>query len=96
MYSKIMKKIYLIIGATLLLAAAPLTEEEAQALFNAIKQSEYSAVITLWDNEMKIKTQIRSSGRESVWDDEDEEDEPLDNKDHSGYYPAESHPVAVP
>lgn len=96
MYSEIMKKIYLIIGATLLLAAAPLSEEEAQALFDSIKQSEYSSVIALWDNEMKIKTQTRSSGRKSVWDEEDEEEEPLDNKDHAGYYPTESHPVAIP
>ena len=96
MYSKIMKKIYLLIGATLLLVAAPLTEEEAQALFDTIKQSEYSSVIALWDNEMKIKTQTRSSGRKSVWDDDEEEEEPLDNKDHAGYYPTESYNIPKP
>jgi len=69
-----------------------MTEEKALELFNAIKQSEYSWVVSQWDNEMKIKTQTRSSGRRSLW--EDDED-PIDNKDNSAHYPQE-HPKPPP
>ena len=86
MYSMYMKKLYLLIALTVMLLAAPLTEEKALELFNAIKQSEYSAVIALWDNEMKIKTQSRSSGRKSLWDDDED---PIDNKDNAAHYPKE-------
>ncbi len=68
--------------------AAPLTEEKALELFDAIKQSEYSWVVSQWDNEMKIKTQTRSSGRKSLWDDDED---PIDDKDNSTYYPKD-HP----
>ena len=82
-----MKKIYLILLLTVILAASPLlTEERALELFNAIKQSEYSRVVALWDNEMKIKSQSRSSGRKSLWD---EDEDPIDNKDSATYYPRE-------
>ena len=66
--------------------ATPLTEEKALELFNAIKQSEYSWVVSQWDNEMKIKTHSRSSGRKSLWD---EDEDPIDNKDTAGHYPKE-------
>lgn len=62
-----MKKIYIILGTTLLLLASPMGEERALALFNGIKQSEYDWVIEQWDGEMKIKTNSRSSTRKSVW-----------------------------
>jgi len=82
-----MKKIYLLLLLTVMLAASPLlTEERALELFNAIKQSEYSRVVALWDNEMKIKSQSRSSGRKSLWD---EDEDPIDNKDSATYYPRE-------
>jgi len=82
-----MKKIYLILLLTVILVASPLlTEEKALELFNAIKQSEYSRVVALWDNEMKIKSQSRSSGRKSLWD---EDEDPIDNKDSATYYPRE-------
>ena len=64
--------------------AAPLTEERALELFNAIKNSEYSEVIALWDNEMKIKSQSRSSGRKSLWD---EDEDPIDDKDNATLHP---------
>lgn len=64
--------------------ASPLTEEKALELFNAIKNSEYSAVVALWDNEMKIKSQSRSSGRKSLWD---EDEDPIDDKDNAARYP---------
>lgn len=63
-----MKKIYIIIGLTLLLLASPMGEERALALFNSIKQSEYNWVVEQWDAEMQIKTQSRSSTRKSVWE----------------------------
>ena len=63
--------------------ATPLTEEKALELFNAIKQSEYSWVVSQWDNEMKIKTHSRSGGRKSLWD---EDEDPIDNKDNSSYH----------
>jgi hypothetical protein len=63
-----MKKIYVILGLTLLLMAAPMGEERALALFNSIKQSEYSWVVEQWDAEMHIKTQSRSSTRKSIWE----------------------------
>ncbi|CAA6813729.1 MAG: Unknown protein [uncultured Sulfurovum sp.] len=67
--------------------AVPLiSEEKALTLFESIKQSEYSWVVVQWDNEMKIKTQTRSSGRKSLW--EDDED-PIDAKDNSVRYPRE-------
>jgi len=82
-----MKKIYLILLLTVILAASPLlTEERALELFNAIKQNEYSRVVALWDNEMKIKSQSRSSGRKSLWD---EDEDPIDNRDSAAYYPRE-------
>jgi len=82
-----MKKIYLILLLTVILVASPLlSEEKALELFNAIKQSEYSRVVALWDNEMKIKSQSRSSGRKSLWD---EDEDPIDNKDSATYYPRE-------
>jgi len=87
-----MKKIYLILLLTVILVASPLlTEERALELFNAIKQSEYSRVVALWDNEMKIKSQSRSSGRKSLWD---EDEDPIDNKDNSAHYPRE-HPAGI-
>lgn len=64
--------------------ASPLTEEKALELFDAIKQSEYSWVVAQWDNEMKIKTQTRSSGRKSLWDDDED---PIDAKDNAAHYP---------
>jgi len=80
-----MKKIYLILLLTIILYASPiLSEERALEIFNAIKQSEYSRVVALWDNEMKIKTQSHSSGRKSLWE---EDENPIDNKDKSTYYP---------
>ncbi len=63
-----MKKIYIIIGLTLLLLASPMGEERALALFNSIKQSEYDWVVEKWNAEMHIKTQSRSSTRKSVWE----------------------------
>jgi len=87
-----MKKIYLILLLTVILVASPLlSEEKALELFNAIKQSEYSRVVALWDNEMKIKSQSRSSGRKSLWD---EDEDPIDNKDSATYYPRE-HPAGI-
>ena len=67
-----------------MLMAAPLTEEKALELFDTIKQSEYSWVVGQWDNEMKIKSQSRSSGRKSLWDDDEN---PIDDKDNSAHYP---------
>ena len=69
-----------------MLLATPMTEEKALELFEAIKQSEYSAVIALWNNEMKIKTQSRSSGRKSLWDDDED---PIDDKDNAAHYPVD-------
>jgi len=87
-----MKKIYLILLLTVILVASPLlTEERALELFNAIKQSEYSRVVALWDNEMKIKSQSRSSGRKSLWD---EDEDPINNKDNAAHYPRE-HPAGI-
>ena len=71
--------------------AAPLTEEKALELFESIKQSEYSWVVAQWDNEMKIKSQSRSSGRKSLWDDDED---PIDEKDNSTYYPKD-HPAGI-
>jgi hypothetical protein len=79
-----MKKFYLFVALTIMLMSAPLTEEKALELFDAIKQSEYSWVVAQWDNEMKIKSQSRSSGRKSLWDDDQD---PLDEKDNATYYP---------
>ena len=82
-----MKKIYLLLLLTVILVASPLlSKDRALELFNAIKQSEYSRVVALWDNEMKIKSQSRSSGRKSLWD---EDEDPIDNKDSATYYPRE-------
>ena len=81
-----MKKLYLLVALTLMLLAAPLSEEKALELFNAIKQSEYSWVVGQWNNEMKIKSQSRSSGRKSLWEDDQD---PIDDKDNSTYYPNE-------
>ena len=81
-----MKKLYLLIALTVMLLATPMTEEKALELFEAIKQSEYSAVIALWNNEMKIKTQSRSSGRKSLWDDDED---PIDDKDNAAHYPVD-------
>ena len=87
MYTDIMKKIYLIILLTVIVFASPLlSEERAMALFESIKQSEYSWVVGQWNNEMKIKSQSRSSGRKSLWEDDQE---PIDEKDNSTYYPNE-------
>ena len=86
-----MKKIYILILLTLILMAAPLTEEKAMELFNTIKQSEYSWVVSQWDNEMKIKTQTRSSGRKSLWD---EDEDPIDEKDNASLYPKD-HPAGI-
>jgi hypothetical protein len=83
-----MKKLYILVLLTVMLMASPLTEEKALELFDAIKQSEYSWVVSQWDNEMKIKTQTRSSGRKSLWDDDED---PLDNKDNAAHYPKD-HP----
>lgn len=88
-----MKKIYILISLTvMLMATAPMTEEKALELFEAIKQSEYSWVISQWDNEMKIKTQTRSSGRKSLWDDDEN---PIDSKDNSAHYPKNDHPAGI-
>lgn len=81
-----MKKLYLLIALTVMLLATPMTEEKALELFEAIKQSEYSAVVALWNNEMKIKTQSRSSGRKSLWDDDED---PIDDKDNAAHYPVD-------
>ena len=86
-----MKKLYILVLLTVMLMASPLTEEKALELFEAIKQSEYSAVVALWDNEMKIKTQSRSSGRKSLWDDDED---PIDNKDNAAHYPKD-HPAGI-
>ncbi len=87
MYTDIMKKIYLIILLTVIVFASPLlSEEKAMALFESIKQSEYSWVVGQWNNEMKIKSQSRSSGRKSLWEDDQD---PIDDKDNSTYYPNE-------
>ena len=88
MYTNFMKKIYILILLTLMLVASPLSEEKVTELFNAIKQSEYSWVVAQWDNEMKIKTQTRSSGRKSLWD---EDEDPIDAKDNAMHYPREHH-----
>ncbi|CAA6823673.1 MAG: Unknown protein [uncultured Sulfurovum sp.] len=64
--------------------AAPLTEEKALELFETIKNSEYSEVVALWDNEMKIKSQSRSSGRQSLWDDDEDPIDAQDNASHHG------------
>ena len=79
-----MKKIYILVLLTVMLLATPMTEEKALELFEAIKQSEYSWVVSQWDNEMKIKTQSRSSGRKSLWDDDQD---PIDSKDNAIRYP---------
>ena len=79
-----MKKLYLLIILTAVLLAAPLTEEKTLELFDAIKQSEYSWVVAQWDNEIKIKTKSRSSGRKSLWDDDED---PIDAKDNAAHYP---------
>ncbi|CAA6809831.1 MAG: Unknown protein [uncultured Sulfurovum sp.] len=86
MYSICMKKIYILISLTLMLMAAPLTEEKALELFETIKNSEYSRVVALWDNEMKIKSQSRSSGRKSLWDDDED---PIDAKDNASHHGAD-------
>jgi hypothetical protein len=81
-----MKKLYVLVLLTVMLMASPLTEEKALELFDAIKQSEYSWVVAQWDNEMKIKTQTRSSGRKSLWDDDED---PIDAKDNASHYPVD-------
>ena len=92
MYTDVMKKIYLILLLTVMMFAAPLlSEEKALALFESIKQSEYSWVVGQWNNEMKIKSQSRSSGRKSLWD---EDEDPINDKDNSSYYPNE-HPAGI-
>ena len=91
MYTQFMKKIYVLVLLTVMLMASPLTEEKALELFDAIKQSEYSWVVQQWDNEMKIKTQTRSSGRKSLWDDDED---PIDNKDNAAHYPKD-HPAGI-
>ena len=62
-----MKKLYLLIILTIIVVAAPITEEKALELFNKIKQSEYSWAVQQWNMEMKIKTNSRTSTRSSVW-----------------------------
>ena len=92
MYTDVMKKIYLILLLTVMMFAAPLlSEEKALALFESIKQSEYSWVVGQWNNEMKIKSQSRSSGRKSLWD---EDEDPINDKDNSSYYP-NKHPAGI-
>ena len=92
MYTDVMKKIYLILLLTVMMFAAPLlSEEKALALFESIKQSEYSWVVGQWNNEMKIKSQSRLSGRKSLWD---EDEDPINDKDNSSYYPNE-HPAGI-
>ena len=46
-----MKKIYILVLLTVMLLATPMTEEKALELFEAIKQSEYSWVVSQWDND---------------------------------------------
>lgn len=72
--------------------ATPLTQEQAEELFDAIKQSEYSRVVLLWDNEMKIKVQTRSSNRKSLWD---KDENPIDDRDNSTDYPKDDHPAGI-
>ena len=79
-----MKTIYILVSLTVMLMAMPMTQEKALELFEAIKQSEYSWVVQQWDNEMKIKTQTRSSARKSLWDDDED---PIDSKDNAALYP---------
>lgn len=63
-----MKKLYLLIILTIIVVAAPITQEKALELFDKIKQSEYSWAVQQWNMEMKIKTTSRTSTRSSVWD----------------------------
>jgi hypothetical protein len=80
-----MKTLYLIVFSSILLWSAPVMgEQEALALFSKIKKSEYHRVVSLWKQEIRLKTQARTSGRKSIWGDEDE---PIDTKDHSSYFP---------
>ena len=46
-----MRNIYILVLLTVMLLATPMTEEKALELFEAIKQSEYSRVVSQWDND---------------------------------------------
>jgi len=80
-----MKKIYILILFTVILSASPLlSEEEALKVFQTIKQHEYHTVVKLWEKEMRQQLHKRTSQRKSIWD---EDQNPIDEKDHSSYYP---------
>ena len=55
----------LLLSISILAATAPMTEQEAQPLFQQIKKSEYRWVLAQWRKEMHIKTRSRSSSRRS-------------------------------
>ena len=74
-----MKKLYLLIILTIIVIAAPLTQEKALELFDKIKQSEYSWAVQQWNMEMKIKTGSRTSTRSSVWDNNQNPNNPQSN-----------------
>lgn len=80
-----MKKIYILILCTVFLSASPLLhEEEALKVFQTIKQQEYNTIVKLWEEEMKQRRHSRTSQRKDIWDDGEN---PINEKDHSRYYP---------
>lgn len=80
-----MKKKYILILSTVILSASPLLhEEEALEIFQTIKQQEYNAILKLWEEEMKQQRHSRTSQRKDIWDDDEN---PINEKDHSRYYP---------
>ena len=63
-----MKKIYITLTvAVIVLFAGPMAEEEALALFEEIRQSEYEWAVQQWEKEMHIKTTSRTSTRRNIW-----------------------------
>jgi hypothetical protein len=78
-----MKTLYLIILSSILLWSAPVMDEsKALSLFAKIKKSEYNRVVSLWKQEIRLKSRARTSGRKSLWDDSET---PIDPQDHSAY-----------
>jgi len=79
-----MKKIYTIITiGVVMLVAAPMAQEEALALFEKIRTSEYNWAVRQWEKEMKIKVHSRSSRRKSIWQ-ENHELLPTETKSNEG------------
>jgi len=77
-----MKKIILSLMLVTGLMASPMLEQEAMALFESIKKSEYKWALAQWKDEMHIKTRSRASSRQSTWADKEHLKDPFEKRIH--------------